>query len=340
MKYPVLEFLKRHDSMVITTHENPDPDGIGAEMVFSQILETMGKQAHIINSCPTPEQYRFMDTENIIKTWDDAGENLPKGSALVILDTSDEFNIGKLKAYIPHAAEVFLIDHHEHNEFYTFDGYIDSKASSTCELTVELATEAGVKLSLKNCKAAFAGLAYDTGFFAYSKTTARTFKTAMILVESGINPYEIYREFYENASIASLCLQKAVLSSLEITDDNRVVLQILRKEDLEKTGANPEDSDGFINTPLKCRDVEVSVLLKESREGLLRCSLRSKGKVNVAKIALGLGGGGHITASGFKCQLGIEETKNLVLDKIYKELELSASREGEASIAVTRVLKC
>ena len=316
----VFDFLKRHNSLIITTHENPDPDGIGAEMVLSQILETMGKQVQIVNSCPTPDQYRFMDTENIIKAWEEEGEKLPKGSALVIMDTSDEYNIGKIKDYIPHSAEVFLIDHHEHNEFCTFECWIDSKASSTCELAVELAIAAGINLTRKNCLAAFAGIAYDTGFFAYSKTTARTFKAAMALAESGINPYEIYSEFYEKAPIAKLRLEKFVLSSMEIMNDNRIVVQTLRKEDLENSGANMEDSDGFINKPLKCKDVEVSVLLKETQEGITRCSMRSKGSINVAKIAQNLGGGGHITASGFKSQVGIEETKSLVLDKINKEL--------------------
>jgi len=316
----VFEFLKRHNSLIITTHENPDPDGLGAEMVFSQISESMGKKVLIVNSSPTPEQYRFMDTENIIQAWEGTGENIPKGFALVIMDTSDEYNIGKIKEYIPHSAEVFLIDHHEHNEFCTFDCWIDNKASSTCELAVELALAAGINLTKKNCLAAFAGLAYDTGFFAYSKTTARTFKAAMALTESGINPYEIYSQFYEKASVAKLRLEKTVLSSMEIMNNNRLVIQILRKEDIENSGANPEDSDGFINTPLKCRDVEVSVLLKESNDGITRCSLRSKGKINVAKIAQSLGGGGHITASGFKSQLDIEGTKSMILDRINKEL--------------------
>ena len=325
----VLEFLKRHYSLIVTTHENPDPDGIGAEMVFSQVAKALGKQVRIVNSCPTPEQYRFIDAENIIQPWEEVGESLPKGSALVLLDTSDEYNIGKLKEYIPKAAEIFLIDHHEHNEFCTFDCWIDSKASSTCELTIELAAAAGIHLTPKNCKAAFAGLAYDTGFFAYSKTTARTFKAAMMLAESGINPYEIYREFYEKATLASLRLEKAVLSSMEIMEGGKVVVQILTKEDLEKSEAVLEDCDGFINTPLKCKEVEVSVLLKETRDGQLRCSLRSKGKVNVAKIAINLGGGGHITASGFKSQLNIEETKSLVLERIYEELELLTGQQNE-----------
>ena len=321
MAEKVFEFLKKHNSVVITTHENPDPDGIGAEMVFSQISKSLGKQPFIVNAVPTPEKYRFLDPENKILVWNEVQAKLPNKAALVILDTSDECNIGRLKEFMPRSGEIFLIDHHEHNEFWPFDGYVDTKASSTCELAVELAIEAGIKLTLENAAAAFAGIAYDTGFFAYTKTTARTFKAAQTLVETGVIPYKIYQELTENSSIASLQLEKAVLSTLEILGNGRIAVQILRCEDLERCEATLEDSDYFINKPLKCKSVEVSILIKENHEKLVRCSLRSKGKVNVARLAQYMGGGGHITAAGFKSKVGIKETLEEVLIKVNEELD-------------------
>ena len=318
----VFDFLKQHSSLVLTTHENPDPDGIGAEMVFSQLAETLGKQIRIINPNPTPEKYRFIDPENKIETWDQARENLPRGTALVILDTADENNIGKSKVFIPMAADGFFIDHHEQSDFCLFDGIIDSKASSTCELTVELALAAGIKLTPANAKAAFAGIAYDTGFFAYPKTTARTFKAALALIEAGVIPYEIYKEFYRNSSMESLLLEKAVFSSLDIINRGRLAIQVIRKEDLEKYGASLEETENFVSTPLKCKGIEVSVLAKESRDGLVRCALRSKGSVNVAKVAQNLGGGGHATAAGFRSSLSLDETVKQVTKIISRELGL------------------
>jgi len=100
-----------------------------------------------------------------------------------------------------------------------------------------------------------------------------------------------------------------------------VAVQVLRKEDLETSGARLEDAENFINIPLKSRDIEVSVLIKESREGQIRCSLRSKGNVNVSKIAQSLGGGGHVSASGFKSSVGSGETLAMVLSKITQALE-------------------
>ena len=125
----------------------------------------------------------------------------------------------------------------------------------------------------------------------------------------------------ENNSIEALLLQKKVLSTLEIHNQGRVAVQMVLKDDLESTGAFFEDSENFINIPLKSRDILVSVLIKETREGRVRCSLRSKGTVNVSTIAQGLGGGGHVSSAGFRSLLSPEETLSMALKKIAEEMD-------------------
>jgi len=317
----VFDFLNRRSSLVITTHENADPDGLGAELVFFQLAKSMGKKARIVNSGAILEKYRFMDPENVIESWANFKEALDREAALVIMDTADEYNIGELRDLIPYAPEVFVIDHHEPSQFNTLKGYTDPKASSACEMAVELAIKAGLNLTPANAIAAFAGIAYDTGFFAYSKTTLRTFKAASVLIEAGAVPYDIYKEFYQKRHVGALLLEKSVLGTLEITEQGRVAVQVLRKEFLESCHATLDDTEGFINTPLKCKDVEVSVLLKENREGHVRCSFRSKGGINVSKIAQSMGGGGHIMAAGCKSSKNLDETLRMVLEKISKEIK-------------------
>jgi len=318
MANPVFEFLERHSSIVITTHDNADADGLGAEKTIYQIASNFGKEAKIINPGPVPEKFKFLDKENVIGAMDNTA--FPPGAALLIVDTADEYNIGELREYISKAAEVFVIDHHE-EKFGSLKGYIDPTASSTSELCVELALEANVKLNEETATAAYAGIVYDTGFFAYPKTTTRTFKAALALIDSGVNPNKIYRALNENATIGALNLQKKVLSTLELFNDGRVAMQLLQKEDLENCGARYEDAENFINIPMKCRNVEVSILVKESREGNIRCSLRSKGNVNAAKIAQALGGGGHVSAAGFKSSLSLEKTRKMILEKVTEALE-------------------
>jgi phosphoesterase RecJ-like protein len=324
MPEQVLRFLEGHGSFILTTHDNADADGLGAEQVFACILNQMGKEVHIINAGPVPECFLFMDPDRKIEEWDPARHNgLPEKSALLILDTADEYNIGCMRDIMGLVRETLAVDHHEKNKLAQIPAFIDSTASSTCELAVETAQAAGVSLDKNTAIAAYAGVIYDTGSLSYIKTTARTFKVCLDLVTAGVVPYLIYKSLNESGTMRALLLQKRVLSSLEIHCEGRVAVQILRKADLESTGAAFEDAESFINFPLKAKDIAVSILVKENADGRIRCSLRSKGTVNVSKIARIFSGGGHMTSAGFRSELGIEETLKKVLETIGEFLDLA-----------------
>ena len=310
-------FLERHDLFLLTTHDPADADGLGAQMVFACILRESGKQFRIINSSPIPEQFKFIDSQGIVEQLESQKHDaLPEQAAVVMLDTADLHNIGQMRDLVCRAKEVFIIDHHEIISSSHFSGICDSTAASTCELAVELAVAMGVTLESQAAFAAYTGMVYDTGFFAYQKTSPRSFRAAITLLELGVNPTEAYEELHENTALRSLLLQKRAFASLEIHCGGKVASQMLRMEDFTHTGAVNDDADGFVNAPLRAREILVSVIVKESKKGKVKCSLRSKGTIDVSKIAHDFGGGGHINAAGFKSGLNIDETLALVLTKI------------------------
>jgi len=322
MQQLVQDFFNRHNSFVLTTHDIPDPDGLGAELVLARVLESLGKSMRIINSAAIPERFTFMDPHKRVEVWNEADHGaLPEQSALIVLDTSDEYHTGVMREIIPRFKETFVIDHHEPSKLSPLRGYSDNSSAATCEMVLEMAEDLGVILDKESAVAAYAGISYDSGSFAYSKTTERTFKAALYLVRLGAAPYEVYSQVYESASTGALLLQKQVLSSLGIRAQGRVAIMILRKEDLEFTGAKFEDAEAFINIPLKSRDIVVSIMIKENTDGQIRCSLRSKGKVNVSKVAQQFSGGGHATAAGFKSNMNIEKTLEKVLEKVITALD-------------------
>ena len=310
-------FLERHNLFILTTHDPADADGLGAQLVFACILRGLGKQFRIINSSPIPEQFRFMDRQGIIESLDPEKHNaLPEEAALIMLDTADLHNIGQMRDLVCRAREVFIIDHHEVMSTSHFSGICDSSSASTCELVVELAAAMGVTIEDGAAFAAYTGMVYDTGFFAYQKTSARSFRAAITLLELGVNPTEAYQELCENTATRSLLLQKRAFASLEIHCGGKAASQLLRYEDFTEAGAVNDDSDGFVNVPLRARDIVVSVMVKESRKGKVKCSLRSKGDIDVSKIAHDFGGGGHVNAAGFKSDLNVDQTLALTLTKI------------------------
>jgi phosphoesterase RecJ-like protein len=309
-------FIERHDLYILTTHDPADADGLGAELVFSCILRRLGKQFRIVNSSPIPAQFGFMDRQGIIEPLNSEKHGaLPEQSAVIMVDTADLHNIGQMRDLVCRAKDVFIVDHHEVMSASHFSGICDSTAASTCELAVELAVALGVTLELDTAFAAYTGMVYDTGFFAYQKTSPRSFRAAITLLELGVNPTEAYQVLCENTSIKSLLLQKKAFASLEI-HNRQIASQLLRLEDFAETGAVNDDADGFVNAPLRAREIMVSVMVKESRKGKVKCSLRSKETIDVSKIAHDFGGGGHINAAGFNSDLNVDQTLALVLTKI------------------------
>jgi phosphoesterase RecJ-like protein len=317
----VLSFFDRHHSFILTTHDSPDADGIGAQMVISSILKQKGKAVRIINADPLPSSIVFMDSGSSVEVWDAYKHSaLLDTSALMILDTSEEYHIGSMRKILKKVKEVFAFDHHELKP-RMISGFLDSSATSTVEMTIELTCMLGYTLDPQTATAAYAGIVYDSGFFSYPKTSIRTFNAAIKTLEWGAQPNIIYRQMVENGSYGVILLQKQALSKLEFYADKKIAVMALHKEDFEETGADFEDAEGLVNIPLKAREVEVSVLFKEKPDGQWRCSLRSKGKVNVSKIAQGFGGGGHVTAAGLICQsAAMEKTLKKLLDNIIERL--------------------
>jgi len=321
----IVSFIDRHNSFILTTHDSPDADGLGAELVFACVLKKTGKKVRIINSSPVPEYLQFLTGGQKIEKWDiQEHSSCLEDSALMILDTSDEFHLGPIREAIKKVKEIFVIDHHDLKPVPGFPGFVDAAASSTSELSIEYACFKNIELDPFTATAAYVGIVLDSGFFAYPKTSIRTFKTAMKTLEWGAAPSHIYKQLMESSSCASLLLQKQALSSLKFYAGKLAAVMILRMEDFEKAGAAFDDVENIVGIPLKAKEIEVSVLLKEKKEGEIHCSLRSKGALNVSKVAQNFGGGGHVTAAGFRNYQGVDET----LEKLLSCVESSLAPEN------------
>jgi phosphoesterase RecJ-like protein len=314
-----VDFLTRTTRFVITAHETPDADAIGSECAMQRALRILGKEAMIINADATPRKFAFIDTDSAIIVLERDDQVPPDVAqyALLVLDTNDVNNIGQVaRLVLPRVREHFIIDHHEQDGDILAGNLIQKSASSTSEILYQLFKEMGVPIDLQIARALFTGIVFDTGSFVYPKTTAITFEIARDLVSVGVQPNFVYSKLYESNSISALLLQSRVLSTLELRYDNHVSILTMRRKTILESGADYEEADQLINIPLRSEDIRVSIFFKENMEGLLRCSLRSKGDINVAAIAQSFGGGGHKTAAGFKCQGSLEATLKILLEKL------------------------
>lgn len=313
----LIRVLEVSPRIIITSHEFADADGLGAEYALGRALLSLGKDVRIINTEAPAPKFSFIDQRGIIETFKPAEKLRVDDTVLLIMDTNDTRFIGRLAdACLGKVARHIIIDHHDSEEGSPTVSYVETNTASTCEIIHKLLVKMGLDIELDMAEALFAGIVYDTGSFIYPKVTAKTFKCALELVSRGVKPTLIHNLMYESSLIGVLMLRKKVFATLELFSGNRVAVQSLCKEDLLESGATYEDAEDFINMPLSCKEVEISVLFKETPEGMLRCSLRSKGRVNVADIAENLGGGGHRTAAGFRCYKPLEQMRPIVLETL------------------------
>ncbi len=312
-------FLSGRDDFILSSHEGPDADGLGAEYALARALSSLGKRVRVINANRHSDAYDFIDRAGIIECIDDVSldDEEIRASTCVLLDTNDMMYAGDVAdRIIAKAKGSIVIDHHEVKGDAPPNVCSAPSYSSTCEMLYLILKRLGHAFTEETASALFAGMVYDTGSFAYSKTTADTFEAALTLVRAGANPTRIHGALYESSAVNVLLLRKDVLATLELFSDNRIAVQTLTSGMLAETGSSSQDAEGLINVPLQAADVEVSIFLKENEEGMLRCSLRSKGAINVAQIAQSFGGGGHRSAAGFKSPYPLDTIKGRVLELV------------------------
>jgi phosphoesterase RecJ-like protein len=318
---PLINFISNHNKIIICAHESPDGDAIGTEYAFLQALKHMGVHAKVINNDPTPSNFLFVDPTNEI-TYLKSEKDIPEDVqdyALIIVDTNDTNNIGALSTLIlPKVKEFFIIDHHETGPDAIEGNLIYKEASSAAEIIYQFIEKMKIPIDLPMANALFMAIVYDTGSFIYPKTSATTFRIAHDLVSKGVNPNYIYTQVYETDSIPSLIIQSKVLSTLELELDNRVAIMTMTQEMLQTTGASYDEGRTFINIPLKANKILVSIFFKQNDKGVLRCSLRSKGDIDVCEISREYGGGGHKNAAGFKFDGSLADMREKLLNKLTK----------------------
>jgi phosphoesterase RecJ-like protein len=160
----------------------------------------------------------------------------------------------------------------------------------------------------------------DTGGFHFSHITPRTFEICRMCTEAGAQPEAIARAVYDNSTMGRLRLMGAVLHNLEFESNGRAALAALTLELLEQTGATHEDSDGVINLPLTVKEIQAVAFFKEIAPSSFRISMRSKGDVDVNRVANRFGGGGHKNAAGCSLNGSYAEVRRQIVDELNRAL--------------------
>lgn len=311
-----IEAIHQHQQFVITTHINPDGDGIGSELALARFLRDIGKSVAIINSSGTPRNYQFLDRigEILVHESQVSAELFRQAEVIFIVDISKWERLGPMKQAVQnHNGLKICIDHHPLCGDFADINLVCQEACASGELVLRVITAMNGKLTAQIAEPLYASILTDTGSFRFPNTTANTHASVALLLSTGINSGMIYEQIYERCSPQRVKLLGAALCNLEYLHSGKLAWTMITQAMLRQTGVEPEEVEGFVDIARGIKNVEVSAIFLELADGRVKVSLRSKGDIDVNKYAVRFGGGGHRHASGILMSGPIAVAVNTVL---------------------------
>ena len=301
----VVELIEKKDRFAITSHVRPDGDSLGSSLGLYWLLKALNKDIEVIMRDPAPHSYKQLPGSDAVRVTPAVDRTY---DAVFVIECSDIDRPGLIDL---EKQFVVNIDHHSTTELFGTVNWIDSTASAVGEMIYNLCKATGVRVTKEIAECVYTALLTDTGSFHYSNTTERTFKIASELIRTGVKPAKTAEAIFGSYHWPKIELLSQVLATAKRDDSGHVAWMRQTLEMQQQTNASDEDADGFVNYPLTVGEVEATALFKECSPGVYRTSLRSKGDVNVAKVAEQFGGGGHRNAAGctLKGDLGEIEQK-------------------------------
>lgn len=287
--------------LCLTTHVNPDGDGLGSEVAMVHILRALGATVHITNPTPTPRRFEFLfATIPDADRCQQAVKELRRADTIIVLDIADLGRLGALADTVrERGVPVVCIDHHvSPGTLPPGPRFVDPTAAATGELIFLLAHELGWPIPAAAAHALYVALVTDTGGFRFSNTRPRTLRTAADLLELGVNPEQVYLDVYAGAPAGRPRLLAEVLQTLVIEEDRGLAWVTVPPGALERHGVDSDDLDGVVEHARSVRGVRLALLFREMSGQRVKVSFRSVGTVDVAELARRFGGGGHSRASG------------------------------------------
>ncbi len=314
------DFIARHQRFLLTTHINPDGDGLGSEVALGLWLRSQGKDVRVLNDSTVPAAFRFLSRTLALEAFEPelAEQAFNEADALVVLDTSNRQRIGRLAPLLDrHMVAIAIVDHHvSHTRGFGQVNVIEPEASATGEIVYQLIRESGGEVTHEIAEALYVALMTDTGSFRYSNTDTDAHRMAAELLGLGLDPQRLYAQVHSHASAERMRFFGEVLSALELASEGRLVVLEAAPEQFQKHGLSGADTDGLVDLPRGIAGAEVVALFSEVEPGKTKVSLRSTGRVTIDHVASRLGGGGHPHAAGVMLHASRAEARAKVLPEL------------------------
>ncbi|MEA2096257.1 MAG: bifunctional oligoribonuclease/PAP phosphatase NrnA [Candidatus Cloacimonadota bacterium] len=314
------EAVNNYSKIAILTHKNPDGDGFPACLALQEILLQKNIKSDIILEEEPSEIYDFLNGYERAKVFSESMIY----DLLIILDCHEVERIGICEPLIPTAKKIIAIDHHILSEpIENADTYINTSIVSAGAIIYNIfkkeIDEFVVESANYIAQAIYTTILNDTDNFLNQNVDEETFSICSQLMKYKINPGRITELFLLNKPANEIRFVGEVLSTIETFDDDQILFMHSTVDMLKRNRVGHEGNSKLTRWVKGTHDVKVTVLYSQVVKNRFRISLRSN-YINVNKIAVKYGGGGHIKASGCEMKGSLEELKITLLEDIREQL--------------------
>jgi len=315
----VKSFLLEHDDYLVVSHVQPDGDAVSSTLAVGWLLSCLGKKFTMINEGPIPKRMNMLwHAEDIIN----GSEELPDRTFthVICVDCADFARVGHIRTLFAAGARIVNIDHHPTNDRYGSVNLVLPQAAATAEILYDLLNVCGITWNAEIATSVYTGLLTDTGGFRYTNTSPKVMRIASELLGHGVNGPELAEILLEEMTLPQMKVLVEALNTLQVSEDGKIAWVHVTPDHMERCGAASEDLEGIVNYPRNIQGVEVGILFKLLKSGIVKVSLRSAGKVDVAALAQGFGGGGHVRAAGCSLEGPLDDVIPRVVEQVRRRL--------------------
>ncbi len=285
--------IKSAKNILIISHINPDGDTLGAMCGLSSLIGTnLKKRPDMMAVSKIPAVYGFLPNIDKVRQADTFDKSRVY-DLVITVDVASLERIGDAKIFFEKAAATINIDHHKTNDNFADTNINDPAASSACEVILDMTQ--GWQMTPDAALCFYVGILTDTGSFRFDNTTPATHQWAAKLVETGVDVSDTYRKVYESDTKEIVLFQAACVSKAVFEGDCAHI--IVYRKDMEKFGVGDDAMEGLTEKLRAIKSVNTAFVVKETKNGGAKVSMRTK-IADAAAICGKFGGGGHKFAAG------------------------------------------
>jgi len=322
IKIRLMEELSKAESIVITSHIGLDGDGYCSALALQRIISFLGKNSVIVTDNDNLNRYDYLQDGKVQeKRFSSLNDKERTFSLAIALDCNSYDRLGDRRVLIDNSITTIVLDHHQQeNGLIEADlCYIDPSFACVGELVFSLLEEEINKMPFPDrifvCNCLYTTILNDTNNFANANTDAEVLNFAAKLVDLGIQPHKLYQNFFLNQSAEEMRYVGQTLSTIELYHQRQILVMHSTYSMSKENHIDPDSIMNVTRWVQGVKGIQVIVYLREDKENVYKISLRSE-TVDVNKIAVRYGGGGHKQASGCNMYGDIEEIKAKLLKDI------------------------